>query len=288
MKIIDIINSKKPILGFEIFPPKPDVPIEKIYNSLNKFKALNPDYISVTYGAGGSTKRNTIDIATKIKDEYHIESMAHFTCVGHQKQEIDNLLEIMTQKGLENILALRGDPPKDQPDYDFSNCAYRYAADLIKHISSKGTFCIGAAAYIEGHIESKRIADDIRNLKNKVDQGVDFLTTQLFFDNRFYFDFIERVSAMGINCPIIPGIMPVFAAGQIKTMCARSGCSIPAKLVIMMDKYGSNPDDMLKAGIEYAAVQIKDLIQNGAPGVHLYTMNRPVSTKKILKLAGLV
>lgn len=288
MKIIDTINSKKKVVGFEIFPPKPDVPIESIYSSLARFKALKPDYISVTYGAGGSTRRNTIDIASKIKEEYDIESMAHFTCVGHQKQEIDELLKSMSQRGLENILALRGDPPKDQPDYDFKKCAYRYAGELVRHVREKDNFCIAAAAYIEGHIESKRIADDIMNLKNKVDQGVDFLITQLFFDNRFYFDFIERIVSKGIICPVMPGIMPVFAPEQIKNMCARSGCSLPAKLVILMDKYGNNPDEMLKAGIDYAASQISELIENGAPGIHLYTMNRPVSTKKILKGAGLL
>ncbi len=288
MKIIDIVNNKKKVVGFEIFPPKPEVPIENIYKSLARFKALNPDYISVTYGAGGSTRENTIDIASKIKEEYNIESMAHFTCVGHQTLEIDQLLDSMSQKGLKNILALRGDPPKDQPGYDFSNCAYRYASELIRHIREGNDFCISAAAYIEGHIESKRISDDIINLKNKVDQGVDFLITQLFFDNRFYFDFVERIISKGINCPVIPGIMPVFAPQQIKNMCARSGCSLPAKLVITMDKYANDPDDMLKAGIDYAASQIRDLIDNGAPGVHLYTMNRPVSTRKILKSAGLI
>ncbi|HHV60594.1 MAG TPA: methylenetetrahydrofolate reductase [NAD(P)H] [Clostridiaceae bacterium] len=288
MKIIDIIKSKKPVLGFEIFPPKQNTPIETIYNSLEKFKALNPDYISVTYGAGGSTKRNTIDVASKIKSEYGIESMAHFTCVCHQEEEIDNLLEIMSEEGLENILALRGDPPRDKPDYDFTGCAYRYASDLVRHIHSKNKFCIAAAAYTEGHVESARILDDIKHLKIKVDHGVDFLITQLFFDNRLYFDFVERISDHGISCPVMPGIMPVFAADQIKTMCLRSGCSIPAKLVLLMDKYSGNPDDMLKAGIEYAAEQISELIENGAPGIHLYTMNRPVSTRKILRAANLL
>lgn len=287
MKIINILKNKTPVVSFEIFPPKPDTPIDTIYKKLYRFSRLKPDYISITYGASGSRKHNNIEIASKIKKDYNIETMAHFTCVGHNREEINALLTSMSENNLENILALRGDPPKDRPSYDFSKCTYRYASELIKHIRKQNNFCIAAAAYVEGHIESKRISDDVRNLKKKVDEGVDFLVTQLFFDNRFYFDYIERLSATGIDCPLIPGIMPIFSADQIKSICAKSGCSIPAKLVLLMDKYGENPRDMRKAGIEYAASQIKNLINNGAPGIHLYTMNRPVSTKKLLKQADL-
>ena len=288
MKIIDNIKNKKPVISFEVFPPKKTVPLDKLFNSLSQFSLMKPDYISVTYGAGGSQKDRTIEIASKIKNHYKIESMAHFTCVGHSKEEIDLLLDDLRKNDLENILALRGDPPADDPDFDFNKNAFKYASDLIKYIRSNSDFCIAAAAYLEGHVESKNINEDLIHLKNKCDMGVDFLVTQLFFDNRLYYDFIDKAISRNINCPIIPGIMPVFKADQIKTMCFRSGCSIPAKLVLMMDKYSDKPEELLEAGIEYASKQIRDLIDNSAPGIHLYTMNRHISTRKILENAGLL
>lgn len=287
MKIKDMFKKKKTVLSFEVFPPRPDVPIDTIYNSLEQFKVLNPDYISVTYGAGGSRKGRTIEIASKIKYEYNTESMAHFTCVGHTREEIDEMLELMYNEGLENILALRGDSPADQPDFDFSKSAYKHANELVRHIAGKNNFCIAAAAYVEGHVDSIRLKDDLLHLKKKVNEGVDFLVTQLFFDNRLFYDFLDKAMAIGINCPVTAGIMPIFRADQIKSITAKSGCSIPAKLVLMMDKYSDNPDDLRKAGIEYAGLQIRDLIQNGADGIHLYTMNRPKSSREILEIAGL-
>lgn len=286
MKIKDMFKNKKTVLSFEVFPPRPDVPVDTIYNSLDKFKSLNPDYISVTYGAGGSIKGRTIEISSKIKYEYNTESMAHFTCIGHTGEEIDNMLEAMRKNGLENILALRGDPPANQPDFDFSKSFYKHASELVRHIRNKSSFCIAAAAYVEGHVDSKRLKDDLLHLKEKVNEGVDFLVTQLFFDNRLYYDFIEKATAIGINCPVSAGIMPIFKADQIKSITAKSGCSIPAKLVLMMDKYNDNPEDLRKAGIEYAGLQIRDLVENGVDGIHLYTMNRPKSTGEILNIAG--
>lgn len=288
MKLIEKYKKKKPVISFEIFPPKLDTPLESIFNTLEQFKELKPDFISVTYGAGGSAKDRTIEIASKIKNEYAIESMAHFTCVGHSKEEIDTLLNSLNEHKLENILALRGDPPVNQPDFDFSKNVYRYSSELIKHIRSNNDFCVSAAAYVEGHVDSKRLKDDLIYLKEKVDTGVDFLLTQLFFDNRLFYDFLDKASAIGINCPVTPGIMPVFKADQIKRITALCGASIPAKLVIMMDKYGGNPEDMRKAGIDYASTQIRDLIDNGVDGIHLLTMNRPKSSKEILQNAGVL
>ncbi len=288
MKIKEIFKKKKTVLSFEIFPPKPDVPIDTIYNSLEQFKALNPDFISVTYGAGGSRKRRTVEIASKIKHDYGTESMAHLTCIGHTKEEIDGLLETLREKGIENILALRGDPPEYRPDTDPGKNSFKYASELIRYIRKKNNFCIAAAAYPEGHADSKRLKEDLRYLKEKVDAGVDFLVTQLFFDNRLFYEFLDKAAAIGIGCPVAAGIMPIFKADQIKSITAKSGCSIPAKLVLLMDKYRDNPDDMRKAGIEYAACQIRDLIENGAPGIHLYTMNRPRSSRKVLEAAGLI
>jgi methylenetetrahydrofolate reductase (NADPH) len=279
--------NNKPVIAFEIFPPKPDVPLDTIYDHLDKFEALKPDYISVTYGAGGSQKGRTLEIAARVKNQHHIESMAHFTCAGHNLEDIDVMLEAMKQNGLENILALRGDPPENMPDFDFSRGVFSHACELVEHIRRSNGFCIAAATHMEGHIESRRLKEDLLYLKEKVDAGVNFLVTQFFFDNRIYYDFIDKALAVGIKCPVIPGIMPVFKADQIKSMTAKSGCSIPARLVLTMDKYRSTPEDMLKAGIEYAAAQISDLVQNGADGIHLYTMNRPKSTREILTAAGL-
>ena len=282
MKIIEMFNKKRPVLSFEIFPPRPDVPLETIYDHLEQFEALMPDFISVTYGAGGSRKGRTLEIAARIKGLHGIESMAHFTCAGHTREEIDSMLESMHQSGLENILALRGDPPTDRPDFDFSRGAYRHASELVRHIRKMNDFCIAAAAYVEGHVDSRRISEDLAHLKGKVDAGVNFLITQLFFDNRLFFDFIERARAIGIKCPVSAGIMPIFKADQIKSIALKSGCSIPAKVVLMMDKYQNDPEDMRKAGIEYASLQIRELIEEGVDGIHLYTMNRPKSTREIM------
>ncbi len=288
MKIIDLFKKKKPVISFEIFPPKLDTPLENIFDTLQQFIELNPDYISVTYGAGGSKKDRTIEIASKIKNEYNIESLAHFTCVGQTTDQVDALLNKMSEENLENILALRGDPPLDQPDFDYSKNTFCYANELISHIKSNNSFCISAAAYVEGHVDSKRLKDDMFYLKQKVDSGVDFLVTQLFFDNRIFYDFLDKAKNLDINCPITPGIMPVFKADQIKRIALLCGASIPAKLVVMMDKYGENAEDMRKAGIEYAAKQIRDLIDNGVDGIHLLTMNRPKSTKEILINSGII
>ena len=182
---------------------------------------------------------------------------------------------------LENILALRGDPPADQPDFDFSRGTYKHASELVQHIREVNNFCIAAAAYVEGHVDSRRLSGDLAHWKEKVDAGVDFLITQLFFDNRLFFDFIEKARATGIKCPVSAGIMPIFKADQIKSIALKSGCSIPAKVVIMMDKYQNDPEDMRKAGIEYASRQIRELVEDGVDGIHLYTMNRPKSTGEI-------
>lgn len=282
MKIIDLFKTKKPVIAFELFPPKPDIPLDTIYDHLDQFEALKPDYISVTYGAGGSQKGRTLEIATRIKNLHHIESMAHFTCVGHTREETDKMLASMHELGLENILALRGDPPAGQPDFDFRKNVYSYASELVAHIRKVNNFCIAAAAYVEGHVDCKRLSEDLIHLKEKVDAGADFLITQLFFDNRLFYDFMEKARSAGINCPVSAGIMPIFKGDQIKSITAKSGCSIPARLVLMMDKYQDNPDDLRKAGIEYAVQQIQDLIENGVDGIHLYTMNRPKSTAEIM------
>lgn len=286
MKISELYDKKRKTLSFEIFPPKPEMPLDTLFRSIEGFKTLAPDFISVTYGAGGSQRGRTVEIASKIKNHYGIESMCHLTCIGHSVEEIDQLLMSIKEENISNILALRGDPPADDPDFSFESGAFRHANELIAHIRKSGDFCIAAAAYLEGHVDSKRLSEDRMYLKAKVDAGVDFLITQLFFDTRLYFDFLDRCMQIGINCPVIPGVMPIFSA-RIKNMTAKSGCSIPAKLVLMIDKYQDSPDDLRKAGEEYAGMMIRELLDGGAAGIHLYTMNKLDSTIEILKIAGL-
>jgi methylenetetrahydrofolate reductase (NADPH) len=277
-----LFGNGRTVLSFEIFPPKMTVPVESIFNKLESFCALKPDFISVTYGAGGSQKDRTVEISSKIKNTYNVESVAHFTCIGHSTKEIDNMLKSLKANNIQNIVALRGDIPENAKDFDINKNVFKHASELIRYINSKDNFCITAAAYVEGHPDSKTLKEDLVHLKEKVDCGVDLLLTQLFFDNRILYDFIEKAENIGIKCPLSAGIMPIFKADQIKTIAAKSDCSIPAKLVLMMDKYQDNPEDLIKAGIEYASAQIQDLIDNKVDGIHLYTMNRPKSTKTIL------
>jgi methylenetetrahydrofolate reductase (NADPH) len=287
MKISNLFLRKKPTISFEIFPPKLDTPVESIYDRLGDFAAMKPDFISVTYGAGGSKKGRTLDIASKIKQKYGVESLAHFTCVGHSLEEIDSMTREMKERSLQNLFALRGDPPVDVPDFDFSKNVFSHAGELIRHIRKQNDFCIAAAAYPEGHADSPRIKYDMHYLKMKVDMGVDFLITQLFFDNRVFYDFLDKCAAYHIQCPILPGVMPIFKANQIKRIALMCGASMPAKLVLLLDKYGDTPD-MEKAGVEYASGQIRDLLGNGVNGVHINTMNRVEATRQILNNVGLL
>jgi methylenetetrahydrofolate reductase (NADPH) len=288
LKIKELYQSKKPVLSLEVFPPQIDYPLETVFKTLDNLKLLKPGYISVTYGAGGSNRARTVEIAARIKKEYGIESQAHLTCACHTKSEIELVLNELLSKGVENIMALRGDPPQDDINFDFNTQEYRYAMDLIRDIK-KYSDClgIGAAAHPEGHPECQRLGEDILNLKNKVDAGVDFLITQLFFDNRVYYEFLDRAVRTGIKCPIIPGIMPVLNARQIRRIIYLCGASIPAKLLILVDKYDNNPEGMAKAGVEYASQQVEDLLNNKVPGIHLYTMNRSKQITDIVKNVGL-
>lgn len=286
MKISDLFKKNNQTVSFEIFPPKLTTPIETIFDKLGDFASMKPDFISVTYGAGGTKKGRTLEIASRIKKEYGIESLAHFTCVGHSINEINGMIKQMKDENIDNLLALRGDPPVDVPDFDFSKNVFSHASELIRHIRNQDNFCIGAACYPEGHVDSSRIKHDLHYLKLKVDQGVDFLITQLFFDNRVFYDFIDKLSAYNVTCPVLAGIMPIFKADQIKRIASMCGASMPAKLVILLDKYG-NTSDMEKAGIEYASNQLSDLLDNGIDGIHINTMNRVNATRTILQNIGI-
>jgi len=287
MKIIELYGGEEPVLSLEIFPPKADYPLETVFTTLEHLRTLNPKFISVTYGAGGSNRGRTVEIAARIKREYGIESLAHLTCVRHTRSEVREILDELMDEGINNILALRGDLPEDEPEFDISQQDYQYAYELINDVRERTAFGVAAAAYPSGHPECPRLRDDLVNLKQKVECGVDFLITQLFFDNRIYYDFLDKAVTMQINCPVVPGIMPVLNARQIKKTIYLCGASIPAPLLKLVDKYDNDPEGMEKAGIEYASMQVKDLLNSGVPGIHLYTMNKYHQIAQIVKNVGL-
>ncbi|WP_024293116.1 methylenetetrahydrofolate reductase [NAD(P)H] [Lacrimispora indolis] len=277
MKLSNILK-KQVTLSFEIFPPKRTGSIQTIYDTLDALHELSPDFISVTYGAGGSGNSHaTCEIASAIKNQYKIESLAHLPCAGLTKEDVLTQLENFKQNGIENILALRGDilDPK-QPKGDFT-----HASDMIAFIKEHGDFDITAACYPEGHTESKNLVEDIQNLKKKVDSGADQLITQLFFHNDYFYRFQERCSIAGIHVPIEAGIMPVVNKKQIERMASLCHVDLPPKFIAMMNRYENNPEAMRDAGIAYAIDQIVDLVVQGADGIHLYTMNNPYIAAKI-------
>lgn len=271
-------NSDKTVFSFEVFPPKKTSPIESVYGKLEEICALKPDFISVTYGAGGTGGHSrTCEIASKIKNDLGVESMAHLTCVNSTKEMIDETLEDFKKHNIENILALRGDYVDGvKPQKDFV-----YASELCAYIKSKGDFDLAGACYPEVHLDAKNEVEDVLNLKKKVDSGAGHLISQLFFDNAVFYRFVERTKIAGINVPIEAGIMPVTNKSQIERMVSMCGASLPPKFVKIMQKYESKPEALRDAGIAYAVEQIVDLIANGVDGIHLYTMNNPYIARKI-------
>lgn len=281
MQIKDLFNKNKTLLSFEIFPPKKDYPIETIFNTIDELKDLEPDFISVTYGAGGTSKDRTIEIASKIKNDYQIEALAHLTCISSTQKEIKEMLEALKNNHIENILALRGDMPEDQEAIDTSQLNYRYAKDLIKYINDIGGYSVGAACYPEGHVDCNNRIQDIKHLKEKAESGVDFLITQLFFDNELFYRFMEELDLAGVNIPVSAGIMPVLNSKQILRIQKLSGCSLPPKFKRILEKYEHNPQALKEAGEAYALEQIIDLMAWGIDGIHLYTMNKSETARKI-------
>jgi len=286
MRICELFHSKKPVVSCEIFPPKHDYPIESIFATLEGLSELKPDYISVTYGAGGSSCTRSVQIASKIKNDFGIETMAHLTCVGADRQVTDEVLMQLKAENVNNVLALRGDLPPEIP------CAsgapyHEYAKDLIAHIQSNHEFCVAAAIYPEGHPRCADLELDREYLKQKIEAGADFLITQLFFDNQLFYSMMEQLDRMGIHTPVTAGIMPVLNAAQIRRMTELCGATIPGRLSELLSRFGHNPSDMEKAGIEYACNQIVDLVGHGVAGIHLYTMNKPRQAGEILRQTGL-
>jgi len=281
MYIKDIFEKKNPVISFEVFPPKKESGFEGVKKAIDELSKSNVDYISVTYGAGGSTSKKTGEIASYIQNDLNTTSVAHLTCVSSTKNEIQTKLEEFRSLGIKNILALRGDIPQDS---DFPNpMQYKYASELVEDIKKFGGFCIGGACYPEGHPNSETVDDDIENLKIKVDAGCEFLVTQLFFDNDLFYDFRNKCVQKGINVPITAGIMPITVASQIQRMCTLSGGAVmPRKFTRMFAKYQDNPEALKQAGIAYAVDQIIDLLSNDTHGIHIYTMNKPEVAEKIV------
>ncbi len=277
MKISEILKSDKLSLSFEVFPPKTSETYESIKNSALEIAKLKPDFMSVTYGAGGTTGSYTIDVAESIL-QTGVTPVAHLTCVCSSKDIIKSRLAEMKEKGIENILALRGDLPQGVTEKSLD---FTHASDLVKEIKDFGGFCIGGACYPEGHTESESFSQDILNLKKKVDAGCEFLTTQMFFDNHILFNYLYKIREAGITVPVIPGIMPVTNPAQIKRICSLSGTVLPRKFIRMVDRFGSDPKAMKQAGIAYATEQIIDLYANGLKAIHVYSMNKPDVAQKI-------
>ena len=281
MKIIHRLNEEGIHISFEVFPPKTDAGFQKVLQATEKIAELKPAYISVTYGAGGGTSKNTAKIASHIKNNLGVESLAHLTCASSTKEEVQVVIENLKALGIENILALRGDIPEGMtfPTGD----RYHYAYELVEAIRKSGDFCIGAACYPEGHVENEHKEDDIKYLKQKVDSGVDFLTTQMFFDNEIHYNFLYRIREAGITVPVLPGIMPITSAAQMKRSQELSGTVFPRRFLSILDRFGDYPDAMMQAGIAYATDQIIDLLANGVKNIHIYSMNKPEVAVKIME-----
>ncbi len=278
MKIPELFKGGRCVFSFEIFPPKKDGSIDTVYKTLDGLVDLKPDFISVTYGAGGSLPGcSTREIVSIIKEKYHTESIAHLTCVNSTKSDIDRVIKEFEQSGIENVLALRGDiNPNIPPKKDF-----RYASDLISYMKERSSLSFSGGCYPEGHPEADSLDADIENLRRKVDAGASHLISQLFFDNGLFYNFLDKARAVGINVPIEAGIMPCVNANQIQRMVTMCGASLPHKFTGIISRYGENPEAMRDAGIAYAVDQIVDLAANGVDGIHLYTMNNPYVARRI-------
>ena len=278
MKIIDRLNEDRINISFEVFPPKTDAGFANVQRATDEIAKLDPSYISVTYGAGGGTSKNTAKIASHIKDDLHVLSLAHLTCASSTKEEVREVIRNLKELGIEIILALRGDIPEGMkfPDGD----RFHYAYELVEEIRKQGDFCIGAACYPEGHVENEHKEDDIRFLKQKVDCGVDFLTTQMFFDNAKYFDFVRRCREAGITVPIIPGIKPLSTLRHLEILPETFGVKLPEELV---REVKAHPDGVREVGTEWAIAQSRELMAAGVPVLHYYTMSRTTNIQKIVK-----
>ena len=276
MKLSEFLGRERLSLSFEVFPPKTDTNFESVKHATEEIAKLRPSFMSVTYGAGGGTSRYTLDIAKNIKERYGVPTLAHLTCVSSTRQTVHEKIEAMRAAGIENVMALRGDIPADMIEADRSTWAYQHAIQLVRELKSYGDeFCVGGACYPEVHPESANQKEDIAYLKEKVDAGCDFLTTQMFFDNNLFYNFLYKIREAGIVVPVIPGIMPITNGNQVERAIKLSGSLMPQRFKALVDKFGESPAAMKQAGIAYATDQIIDLFANGIKNVHVYSMNKP-------------
>jgi len=289
MRIDEILaTSDEPVFSFEFFPPRTEDGERNLRTALEALRPLKPDFASVTYGAGGSSRGRTIELTKWLKQELGIEAMAHLSCVGSTREELCAILDGIEQAGIENVLALRGDPPRGETDWKPHPGGLHYSTELAALICSRYPFSVGAACFPEVHPEAPDMAHDLHFLKTKVQSGASFLVTQLFFDNELYFRFVEEARAVGIDVPIIPGIMPITDVSQIKTITGMCGASIPAALLEQLDIRAGDPDAVLQLGVSYATLQCAELLARGAPGIHFYTLNRSPATRAILSALKLL
>jgi methylenetetrahydrofolate reductase (NADPH) len=289
LRISDILRFARergePVFSFEFFPPKTDEGVRGLFETVDALRPLGPAYVSVTYGAGGSTRGRTMEVVKRLKRESEVEAMAHVTCVGSSRDEIAGVLDEIAQAGIQNVLALRGDPPRGETDFTPHPDGFRYASELVAFVRSRPErwpFCVGAAGYPEGHVETRDLARDLAHAKTKVDAGADFLVTQLFFENLHYLRYVERARAAGISVPVIPGIMPFTNVDQVERFTAMCGANIPPPLRAAMEVRRADPDAARDLGVAYATLQCAELLRRGAPGIHFYTLNRSASTRAIL------
>ena len=289
MRIDEILAAgDEPVFSFEFFPPKTPEGEANLYAAIEQLRPLEPAYVSVTYGAGGSTRGKTLEIVSHIRDDLGLEAMAHFTCVGATVEELRSTLDEMAALGFDNVLALRGDPPPGEEAWTKTEGGLEYSAELVQLIRQDYGFSIGAAAFPETHIHATSAEDDLRHLKSKTDAGVDFLITQLFFDNAAYFGFVERARAIGIEAPIIPGILPITNLAQLERITSLCGAVIPDGLRRDLDARADDPEAVTELGVAYATLQCAELLAGGAPGIHFYTLNRSPATRAILSALRLL
>ncbi len=283
MKIRDLFARGRPLFSFEFFPPKSDEGLAQLYRTIDELKSLMPSFVSVTYGAGGSTRERTVDLVGRIQSEIGLIAMAHLTCVGATADEIRAVLARLAERGIKNVLTLRGDPPQGETAFVPTEGGFSHASELVGFVSKNFDFCLGGACYPEGHIECRDRDQDLRHLKTKVDAGVDFLITQLFFDNIDYFEFVKRARAAGIACPIVAGIMPITNLAQVKRFTSLCGARIPRALLKRLEGLAHDPEAIVATGIEHATAQCVGLLDGGAPGIHFYTLNKSSATRRIFE-----
>jgi methylenetetrahydrofolate reductase (NADPH) len=282
MRISDLLEHRRPVFSFEFFPPKTDEGQRTLEGTLAVLKDDHPDYVSVTYGAGGTTRNRTVDITKSIKQDLGIEAMAHLSCVGEPAERLRELLDDIDSAGIENVLALRGDPPRGETEWRPHPGGLSYSVELIRLIRERFDFCVGAACFPEVHPDAPDRESDLRYAREKVMAGATFLITQLFFDNELYFDFVDDARRAGIEVPIIPGIMPITNYGQIRRFTEMCGATIPDELTAQLDGRADDPEAVAELGVAYATLQCSDLLARGAPGIHFYTLNRSTATRAIL------